>query len=331
MTFLHALVPCAVLLLLACADDPAPTVDTAFVSTAAPWAWSDCELAIDVGVIGGIDTKLAFAPSVHRDGDAWRMWYSVKAQEGETAIAHAVSTDGVTWTDPAVVLPPTSDDSWAADSATPNVLQTDDGWQMYLDAKLGSDLTIARCVSEDGFDWHGCATVVEGDLLAGIDDDVLSGHVVRTGETYRMYYTGASADVWRILVAESVDGETWTDHRVLLDLGSQGEHDSSSLYNPFVMQVGEEWRLLYSGRAPMEVEGTTRLVKRLVGARSDDGLAWEDFHLALDLGCAGEADAWRLDEPWVAPDGDGWRLWYDGFDQLEYEPGVRRILTATSP
>jgi hypothetical protein len=50
--------------------------------------------------------------------------------------------------------------------------------------------------------------------------------------------------------------------------------------------------------------------------------------LALDLGCEGTWDKARADEPWVLPEGDGERLWYDGFDDPLFEVGKRRILTA---
>ncbi len=53
--------------------------------------------------------------------------------------------------------------------------------------------------------------------------------------------------------------------------------------------------------------------------------------MTLDLGCAGNWDAWRVDSPWVVPEGTGWRLYYDGFDDPLTDEGVRRLLTATAP
>jgi hypothetical protein len=319
-------------LLLACAPAPRPAETDAPEDTdeIEPFAWSECERSVDVGVIGApLDTKLAYAPSVLPDGDGWRMWYAVKGLEGATAIVHTRGADGVTWDEePRVVLfPGMEGEHDRGGVGTPCVLAEPEGFVAYYDA-TGEQPAIMRCTSADGIGWGDCAVVLGPGNVPPYDESVLSAHVLHDGDVWRMYYVGLNGDTYRILYAESADGIVFSGHRLLFDLGAAGELDSSSAYNPFVMRDGDGYRMWYSGRAPLVIDGQEWLVKRLIMATSDDGLEWTGFEMAMDLGCEGTWDDARVDEPWVQPDGDGWRLWYDGFDDFLYEAGSRRILTS---
>ena len=294
-----------------------------------PLVASGCAPVIDVGVIGvGVDDIMAYAPSVVRDGATWRMWYGVAGGGGARGIAHARSADGLTWVEHARVQPPTSDGSAPMGLATPNVLRVGASWWMYADTGAG-DTPIVRCVSDDGLTWGGCTGVIARGQVPGIDDDgAISAHVVPTAEGYRAWYTGVAGDVYRLLSAESPDGLIWGAPHEVLPLGAAAPYDTASQYNPFVFQDGEVWRMIYAGRAPYTDGDDVWQVKRLLQTWSTDGTTWEEPSLFLDLGCAGAWDAWRADEAWLTSDGDGWRMWYDGFDHPITSEGRRRVLGA---
>lgn len=321
-------------------DTAAPdTADTAegddTADTALP-AWTDCQRAIDVGTLGeAVDSHLVYAPTVVAFEGGYRMWYSATAWSGQTAIATAVSADGVAWTDHRVALEPgATGDTDRYVVTSPHVLAIDGGYALYYDGSGGTNVGgVHRCTSADGLTWGDCTFVVDRGLVPPYDvDGAQMPFVLRDGGTWRMYYVGVEGGTYRILVAESVDGVAFSGHRLLLPPGSQGAYDAEAVYAAFVApDPAGGWRMLYTGRAHIDPDDVTSYqVKRLIRAWSPDGLAWQDFRLSMDLGCAGADDAWRVDEAWVLPDGDGVRLWYDGFDAPETDAGLRRILTATA-
>lgn len=321
----------------AAAGDTATGGDTAGDTEEEPLpAWTGCQRAVDVGTLGeGVDDHLVYAPSVLPIDGGYRMWYSVAGWSGSTGIATATSADGVTWADHAVVLRPgAAGESDRFVISSPHVLAEGGGYVLYYDGNGGPDTGgVHRCASADGLAWEGCALVVAPETLLPYDTNGAQiPFVVRDGDRWRMYYTGVEGTTYRVLHAESADGVTFTGHRVVLPEGSAGTWDSESAYSPFVApDPAGGWRMLYTGRAHLDPDDVTSYqVKRLVRAWSPDGLAWQDFRLSMDLGCAGADDAWRADEAWVLPEGDGVRLWYDGFDDPLTEVGLRRILTATA-
>lgn len=301
--------------------------------------WQDCALAIDVGPVDGElpADKMVQAPSVVATDAGYSMWLSTESAAHGTAIAGSSSVDGLSWA-PIVgaVFPDTAGGTDSRRVSTPSVLyDPDQGWLMYYDG-VGADgkVRIHRCTSTDGAVWEDCHLVKELGDVPGVDDEgVEIPYVVRDGELWRMFYCGVTADgVYQILSSTSLDGETWEPGRLLIPPGTQGEYDEIAAYSPFVFRDGKHWRLLYTGRASLTTdEGEEWQVKRLISAVSEDAETWTDFQLAMDLGCEGTFDAWRVDEAWVLPVDGGWRLWYDGFDDPDYELGTRRILTAFRP
>lgn len=318
------------------ADSGADTAEGADTAAAALPAWTDCQRAIDVGTLGErVDSHLVYAPTVVAIEGGYRMWYSATAWSGETAIATATSVDGVSWTGHRVVLEPgAAGDTDRYVVTSPHVLRDGDGYVLYYDGSGGGDVGgIHRCTSADGLTWSECTFLFGRGLLPPYDvDGAQMPFVLRDGATWRLYYGGVEGGTYRVLYAESADGVAFSGHRLLLPPGSEGNWDAESTYAPFVApDPGGGWRMLYTGRAHIDpADGTSYQVKRLIRAWSPDGLAWQNFRLSMDLGCAGADDAWRADEAWVLPDGDGVRLWYDGFDAPETDVGLRRILTATA-
>ncbi len=317
------------ILALGCVGAPtSDTGDTAIDSGTSTWrplAWQDCEDLLDVGSLPPLDEQMVFRPSVVGD----RLWFSAKGVDTPQSIAVATLTDPVT-VDGVDVWVQGFDLGTFDVSSPAAVTRPDGGTAVFFDAwEDGLGLGLWRCdVDADGRPGT-CAGVLpqgtHGDL------DATSAHIpavhVDDDGSWRLWYTGMDpGGVRRILASTSEDGWAWSAPELAVDIGDAGSWDDSSAYSPFVWRDATGWRLLYAGRA--EHEGY--LVKRLIEARSSDAVTWTDHTLTLDLGCAGDWDAWRVDSPWVVPEGEGWRLYYDGFDDPLTEVGVRRLLTATA-
>ena len=302
-----------------------PDIDTAESVTWSPLMWGDCTELMDVGQLSPLDDQMVFRPTVLGD----RAWYAMVGVDSPQAIGVATIPEPGVFSDPALALE--GFDLGTHDVSSPAaVARPDGGTALFFDAwEDSAGLGVWRCDLDSEGARETCARVLAQGTHGSLD--ATSAHIpmvhVHTDGTWRLWYTGMDpGGVRRILATTSDDGWTWTAPVLAFELGSAGEWDDSSAYAPFVWRDATGWRLLYAGRA--EHEGY--LVKRLIEARSDDAVTWTDHTLTLDLGCAGDWDAWRVDSPWVVPEGDGWRLYYDGFDDPLTDVGKRRLLTATA-
>lgn len=310
--------------LAACTPEDLDAVDTSAnpdsrMEDAAPLAWGDCRLLRDVGVLGDIDAKLAFSPSVIGD----QLWYAVAPLAGPQAIAHARLQDGEVVEDRIVLE---GGQLGGTDVSSPAVIAEGEGYRMFLDAIVGGELGIWSCRSADGLRWEGCQKLLGPHQEADAQAAQIPFALPMPGGL-RLWYTGVNARNERsILTAFAADGERFGEAELAIPPGFAGALDATSAYSPFVFHDGQRYRMLYAGR--VEEEGY--LVKQLIELRSEDALRWEAPARVLQRGCAGAGDAWRVDAPWVVPEGEGYRLYYDGFDHPETSQGRRRLFTARS-
>jgi predicted GH43/DUF377 family glycosyl hydrolase len=243
---------------------------------------------LDVGGPGDFDSQLAYRPFVLEDGDVWRMWYNgsnapFNCPLGTLAldrrIGYAESTDGVTWTK-------RNDGPGPGGSVLPL------GAQGEIDAQ------------QVGYVW-----------------------VLKDGAQYKMYYSANdSGNFWRVGLAVSTDARTWTKvpgklaNGSILDLGPAGSFDAACAYQPSVVKERENlYRMWYRAcAAPGKFGGPSGGV---IGyAESNDGITWVKIPQpgpsgeALGPGAAGQFDSGGLTTPSVFIDGNGWAMYYAGFD-----------------
>ena len=96
----------------------------------------------------------------------------------------------------------------------------------------------------------------------------------KEGSTYYGYYQGAQSDnLFRIGLATSTDGITWTKDTTadgkVLDVGGAGTWDSEQVGYPMVWKEGATWYMLYAGRK------AATGVQSIGLATSSDGIAWD--------------------------------------------------------
>ena len=115
-------------------------------------------------------------PWVFRDGNVYRMYYSVSLEVGKYCIGEATSQDGLHWIKDSqtVILeggPQESFDYWYA--AIPKVVRDSDGYRMWYTGYNGGTASaegaaayaLGYATSPDGLHWHKCETnpIFKGD------------------------------------------------------------------------------------------------------------------------------------------------------------------------
>lgn len=164
----------------------------------------------------------------------------------------------------------------------------------------------------------------------------------KDGDVYRLYYGGSDAtgdcagingSHWRIGLAESTDGVSWTrvpgtgPQGEILGIGAAGDFDAFLAYRPFVLHDGAIYRMWYNGSAaPFNCPAGTLANERRIGyAESADGVDWTKHNdgpgpggSVLPLGPPGAFDAQQVGYAWVLKDGAEYKLYYSANDAQNF-------------
>ncbi len=243
---------------------------------------------LDIGAPGQFDSRLAYRPFVLKDGAVYRMWYN-----GATEPFNCPT--GTLATDRRIGYAESTDGvHWTKryDGAGPGGSVLPLGTQGEFDAQ------------QVGYVW-----------------------VLKDGDGYRMYYSANDAlNYWRVGLAVSSDGRTWTKVRgkigngAVLDLGPPGSFDTACAYQPTVVKERADlYRMWYRGcSAPGKFGGPSG---GTIGyAESNDGIGWVKIPqpgpkgAALGPGPEGAFDSGGLTTPSVSLDASVWTMYYAGFD-----------------
>jgi hypothetical protein len=294
--------------------------------------------------------KIAADPSVLRDGDRYRMWFTNSDSGGRTGIAVADSGDGVTWT---TWKKPTDGDSvmdlvltsktgeWDAPGIeTADVLRTPEGrYRMYYTGNRVPEGSVTYAIgmaeSDDGLNWtrHGgpvleplydwerplCSNLREP--RACVQGGVLEPSVLYdpAAKIYKMWYVGlgekrGSFRTYRIGYATSQDGKRWErDPAPVLELGARGRWDE--MWTSHVNVIADPkvgYHMFYFGSAPKNYKEGAEIQRGAIGhAYSPDGRIWQrNPDNPILSPRAGQADAWSLGGPAVVAEQDKLRMWY---------------------
>ncbi|HEY5675404.1 MAG TPA: hypothetical protein VIR81_01380 [Myxococcales bacterium] len=249
---------------------------------------------VDNGASGSFDSYLTYRPFVLKDGSLYRMWYN--GSDKPFNDCHAPAGQG----------------------------------------PLADDRRIGYAESSDGVTWtkKNDGPGPDGSVLplgpAGAFDAQQVGYVwvIKDTSDYKMYYSANDAtNTWRVGLAISTDGRTWTKRPgklrntpAVLDLGAAGSFDFACAYQPSVVKENDSlYRMWYRGcAAPSPLGGPSGGV---IGyAESNDGITWIKMNgggangAAVTAGAAGQFDSGGLTTPSVFLDGSTWRMYYAGFD-----------------
>jgi len=153
---------------------------------------------------------ISFPRAISLNNNEFAMWYGATGNKTNWRIGYATSTDGVTWTkDPEPVL--TADSPWEnvrgrAGVGNPAVLLENGIYHMWYHA----DRDIGHATSLDGIKWdkdpNNPVLGPESDITAFDNWRVMDPFVLKSGDTYYMWYTGVDRDDrWQIGLATTKD------------------------------------------------------------------------------------------------------------------------------
>lgn len=162
--------------------------------------------------------------------------------------------------------------------------------------------------------------------------------VIKTGDTFHLWY-GANGIPPRVIgYATSRNGITWEKHNApVLELGANEEWDSSLIGPGAVHKEGELYKMWYWGG-----QAAWPLSAIQIGlAVSRDGMAWEKYNDAstaqapfsrsdpvLHFGASGAWDQLRVWSPAVLHTKEGYAMWFAG--RADYTTSAQWVGYATS-
>ena len=243
------------------------------------------------------------------------MWFSWRPKQ---SIALVESKDGLTWSEPAIVLGPNHHTGWEQDVNRPVVIKNAGLYQMwYTGQRLAAQV--------NGQSWIGYATSLDGKSWERQSDKpvlspeqpwegvaVMCPHVIydEKERIYRMWYSaGQQIEPNSIGYATSPDGLKWTKHgqNPIFQPDAKNEWEKDRVTACQILKRGDWYLMFYIG---FRDQGHAQIGM----ARSKDGISdWQrsPANPIIRLGKGGwDSDA--VYKPFAIFDGKRWLLWYNG-------------------
>ncbi len=256
-----------------------------------------------------------YDPMILLDGSTYKMWYTRKNSANVEQIGYATSPDGTTWTlvDSAVLVPShdnTRFDNTKAGQAA--VIKDGNTYKMWYWGSGPNIGNIGYATSTNGTVW----TRVDGpNADKSVFDRTADGSgalalvtpsVVKSGNTYHMWYTRYLLSGWTTAYATSPDGINWTyvpgggANGAVIDIGAAGTFESAKAAFPCVLETATGFEMWYAADNGSVIS---------VGyATSSDGIAWVKSGVCLSS--AGTQA--------VIKDGSVYKMWYTPATGMNY-------------
>jgi predicted GH43/DUF377 family glycosyl hydrolase len=260
-------------------------------------------------VLGG-KLGTCFDVSVLKIDGTFRMWFSWRPKK---SIALTESRDGVTWSDPQIVLPPRADSGWEDDINRPVVMKLGDTYHMWYTGQSHGRSRIGYATSGDGRTWQRMSRdAVLSPEAAWEKVAVMCPHVLwdENAKQFRMWYSaGEQNEPNAIGYATSPDGLHWTkrDENPVFAPDRNRDWEKHKVTGCHMEKRGDWFYMFYIG---FRDEPTAQIGI----ARSRDGVNGWERHRDNPIIRVGKG-TWDRDacyKPAVLIDGGKWWLWYNG-------------------
>lgn len=293
-------------------------------------------------VLGGeggfyFDNHVVKVDGTYRMFFSWRDHYSIALSE---------STDGITWSEPLIVLPPRPESGWEEDINRPTIdyrdgiyhmwysgqtsgasYTSDDYTEVYLEASQNSTGTsaIGYATSADGITWERRAEPVLRPEHPWEQNSLMCPTVLwdDSANLYRLWYSGGG---WfepdDIGAATSPDGINWT--KVSDQPIFAGDPDvlweKARVAGAQVIHLDDWYYMFYIGYEDL-------FKARICIARSKDGVSHWQRHPKNPIISAGLPGSWECEsiyKPFVRYDeqDDKWTMWYNARSGTTEQIGV---------
>ncbi len=215
------------------------------------WTRHGSAPVLSPGPVGSWDAGQVGFPSVIKDADTFKMWYTALDTADIGRVGYATSSDGLNWTKYAgnPVLTVGGPGSWdTAYVGAPQVVKVGGVYHLWYRGGLNGDIGYAT--SADGLTWTKSArNPVIASGSGGWDDVAYDPRVVFDGTLFHMWYSGCNpaGDLCQVGYATSSDGAGWTRHGIVLPQGVGGAWDDSGADHAAVLLVGTTLKMWYSG------------------------------------------------------------------------------------
>jgi predicted GH43/DUF377 family glycosyl hydrolase len=256
-------------------------------------------------------------PFVLKEGDTFRMWHTWWNGEPLIGLSLVESTDGIHWTKPQIVLPPSDTNKWEEVVDRARLLKRDGIYHMWYTGSIyATRFCIGYATSTDGINWKRMSDepVMEPDQ-PWEGQCLMCPSVIwdEKQKLYKMWYSGGGFEGGElepnaIGYATSPDGLNWTKYsgNPVLRPNSDAECEKYKVAGGQVIRHGSWYLIFYIGFSDTW-HGQTCI------ARSRDGIQWERHPQNPILSpTPGGFDSRSVYTPAVFFDGKKWLLWYNG-------------------
>lgn len=188
-------------------------------------------------------------PVVLIEGNSFKMWYLNCGVGNVGTIGYAESNDGITWVRPVSqpVLNCGLAGFWDAASITPGpVIKVGGTYRMYYSgrAQMSGLTSIGLATSIDGINWvkNPNPVLVSKENWEGSID---AGDIVKINSTYYMYYSGINGGIYKIGIATSPDGITWTRLFITPILTGDEAWEGNGVLTPTIIYNNNKYVMAY--------------------------------------------------------------------------------------
>jgi len=223
--------------------------------------WSGHQRVINYGNTA-YDTLNVDYPCVIKESDtSYKMWYAV-SDSAHIRIQYATSTNGVDWSNYQMVININSEGNYDTYYAwTPRVIkESDTSYKIWYSVfKSDGHYRIMYATSSDGINWSNFQMVLAHNSEGTYDtvNAYIPLVIKDTNGLYRMWYAGYDGSNYRLIYADSSDGLSWGNFKMVVDVASEGTYDTIGASTAVVISDdinkmwysgydGSHWRIIYT-------------------------------------------------------------------------------------